>query len=132
MDNIRVGKVSSVNYYNGTVKVIFEDKKNIVSNNLPCLSFEYNMPQVGDMVLCVFLGNGIKNGFCIGTYFDNSKTPQNPGKNLYYKEILGETVVMYDKNTKTLTITADNIVFDGNLVVNGNVNIMGNLTANNI
>ena len=44
---IRVGLVNSRNSNKGTVKVLFPDKDNIVSNDLPMLSCVNQMPNVG-------------------------------------------------------------------------------------
>lgn len=123
---IRVGVVSSINYLAGCVRVSFEDREKVVSDELPLLSFEYNMPKVGESVLCLFLGNGISNGFCLGRYYSDDNLPKT--SDTYYKD-LGEAFYKYDKNTKTLTISADNIVFDGDVRISGNLNVNGNITA---
>jgi phage baseplate assembly protein gpV len=126
---IRVGVVSSINYSSGCVRVSFEDRERVVSDELPLLSFEYNMPKVGESVLCLFLGNGMLNGFCLGKYYSDDNLPKT--SDTYYKD-LGEAFCKYDKNTKTLTISADNIVFDGNLSVSGNITATGTITGSNI
>lgn len=124
---IRIGQISSINYISGKVKVAFGDKDNIVSTELPYLSFEYNMPSVGDMVLCIFLGNGISQGFCLGKYFNTINMPGKSGSNIYYKDFFGEGFIEYDKSTKTLTLSADNISFLGNLSINGSLNVNGDV-----
>ena len=47
-DIFRVGKVSSIDYAAGLVRVAYPDKDNSVTAPLPMLCTEYNMPQVGD------------------------------------------------------------------------------------
>lgn len=147
---IRVGNVSSINYERGAVKVTFPDKDNIVTDLLPYLSFEYNMPEIGDTVLCVFLPNGISKGFCLGQPYSLKNMPKQPGPQYYYKNIYDEAFYQYDKNSKTLTIDADNIVLnaatsivfkaptitlDGettitkNLTINQNINVSGTISA---
>jgi phage baseplate assembly protein gpV len=120
---IRVGKVSSVNYDLGTVKVVFEDQDDIVSQDMPMLAFEYNMPTVGAFVLCIYHKNG--QGFCLGTYYNQKLKPIE--KSNYYKNILNEAFFRYEKESKTLTINAQNIVLEGNIKILGNLNIEGNL-----
>lgn len=66
---IKTGKVSSINRSNGTVQVVFADQNDMVSNDLPMLSFEYEMPDVGDQVLCLFLDNAPEWGFCLGRFY---------------------------------------------------------------
>jgi len=136
---IRIGKVSSINYDRGAVKVTFPDKDDIVSDFLPYLSFEYNMPEVGDTVLCVFLPNGISKGFCLGQPYSLKNMPVQPGPQYYYKNIYDEAFYQYDKNSKTLTIDADNIVLNAatsivlkapTITLDGEATITKNLTVN--
>lgn len=136
-DSIRIGIVSSVDYINGTVQVLFGDRDNSVSKDLYVLSFEYDMPSAGDHVLCAFLPHGGGEGFCLGKYFNNENKPVETG-NVYRKDIMDEAYFKYEKSTKTLIISADNIRLDGNidingdLVVSGNINALGSVTASNI
>ena len=46
---IRIGKVSSVDYGSGMIKVTYPDLDNSVTDDLPYLTFndEYKMPKVG-------------------------------------------------------------------------------------
>ena len=44
----RVGKVSSIDYAAGLVRVVYPDKDNSVTAPLPMLCTEYNMPKVGE------------------------------------------------------------------------------------
>lgn len=104
---IRVGKISSINYDNGTVRVVFPDKDNIVTDELPYLSFEYYMPYIGDTVLCLFLGNGISRGFCLGKFYNNNNAPRCPGEGIYYKHFFDKGYIKYNKKEKLLTIYGD-------------------------
>ncbi|MBP1924588.1 phage baseplate assembly protein gpV [Sedimentibacter acidaminivorans] len=69
---IKVGQVSSINFNKSSVKVTFPDKDNIVSNYLPILNPGYYIPKIGDQVVCIFLGNGIEQGFCLGSFIIES------------------------------------------------------------
>ena len=40
-NEIRVGKISSVDYPSGTVRVVYEDQDDAVTRPIPLLSFEY-------------------------------------------------------------------------------------------
>jgi phage baseplate assembly protein gpV len=71
---IKVGLVNSRDTNKGTVKVLFPDKDNTVSNDLPILSC-VNMPNVGEQVLCLFLGNGLEEGFCLGSFYSQVNLP---------------------------------------------------------
>jgi phage baseplate assembly protein gpV len=116
----RVGNVSSVNYDAGRVRVAFEDQDKIVTDELPLLAFEYNMPAVGELVLCLFFGNGISKGICLGKYYYDDETPwddMDPGENVYYKHFFKEGYIKYDNSANTLTIYADKLELDGNTKV---------------
>jgi phage baseplate assembly protein gpV len=126
---LRIGTVSSINYPAGRVRVCFTDQDKIVTDELPMLSHEYEMPNVGEMVLCLFLGNGITKGFCLGRYFYNADPPVESGKDIYFKRFMKDATLKYDRASKTLTITSANGVFNGNIVINGNVTINGELTV---
>ena len=63
---IREGVVSSRDIPGRTVKVFFPDR-DLVSGNLP-LQNGVTMPAIGDPVVCLFLGNGLERGFCLGGF----------------------------------------------------------------
>jgi phage baseplate assembly protein V len=130
---IRIGTVSSVNEENGTVRVLFEDKDNMVSDELPLLSYEYDMPDIKDQVLCIFLPNGIEKGFCLGSFYSSVNQPSIRNKNVYYKKFDDGTSIQYNKSTKELTINSEHpININGAVKVNGNINATGTVTASNI
>lgn len=77
MDLIRVGRVSSVNETDYTVRVEFQDKEKLVSHDLPIFvsttsktkNPEIDLPKVGESVVCIFLPNGAQQGFCLGAFY---------------------------------------------------------------
>lgn len=104
-DAIRVGKISSVDYAAGTVHVAYPDKDGSVTANLPLLSDEYRMPEVGDMVLVLHLSNGAEAGVVLGRYWSRNNTPPEGVAGLYRKDlsrIPGEAVIRYDGSTLTI------------------------------
>jgi phage baseplate assembly protein gpV len=107
---VEEGRVSSVDYKAGTVQVVFDDKSDIVSDDLPLFNSEYRMPDVGDVVVCLFLSNNPTQGFCLGTPQDS---PQVTGKGIFYKDFFGEAFFKYDQSTGTLTINAPHVVING-------------------
>jgi phage baseplate assembly protein V len=126
---IRIGTVSSINYRQGKLRVCFEDQDGIVTDELPLLSFEYEMPKIGEPVLCLFLGNGISNGFCLGRYYYDKDlpVPSGYGENIYYKQFLRDAFLSYDRSSETLTIHAGNIILDGEVSITGNLKVAQNL-----
>ncbi|MGG1599315.1 hypothetical protein [Paenibacillus naphthalenovorans] len=71
---IRVGRVSSRSLTNGTVQVVFHDRDDMVSKDLPVLEAA-TIPNIGDQVACIFLGNGIEDGFCLGRFYSEENPP---------------------------------------------------------
>lgn len=116
-NNIRTGKISSINYEDGTVRVVYPDKNNAVTVELPVLNLngEYKMPQIDEMVLVTHLSNGSSLGIVCGSYWSSGNKPVETGEGLYRKElgiIPGEAYIKYDSKTKTVTIKAENVNFD--------------------
>lgn len=116
-NNIRTGKVSSINYEEGTIRVVYTDKNNAVTTELPVLNFngEYKMPQIDDMVLVTHLSNGSSLGIVCGSFWSSGNKPVETGEGLYRKElgaIPGEAYIKYDSKTKTVIIKAENIIFE--------------------
>ena len=85
-DIFRIGKVSSVNGTNCTVRVTFPDKYNLVSDELPIIvigSYKtkgYWVPEVNTQVLCCFLpiisGVGLNKGFVLGGFYSVEDPPE--------------------------------------------------------
>ncbi|NTU28845.1 hypothetical protein HPY27_01550 [Brevibacillus sp. HB1.1] len=55
-----------MNQEKGTMRAVFPDKDNQVSGDLPILNGV--TLSVGESVLCLFLGNGMQTGFCLGFF----------------------------------------------------------------
>ena len=127
MIDIRIGIVSSINYQNGSIKVAFPDKDNMVSKELPLLSFEYNVPNVGDTVLTIFYAKG--RGICLGKFYSKDNLPSESGANIIKKDFSESDHIKYDKDTNTLTIKATNLVLEGNINISGNLDVEGNISA---
>jgi phage baseplate assembly protein gpV len=125
---VKIGQVSSVDDAKCTIKVKFNDKDDMISDEIPYFSFEYYMPNIGDYVACIFLGNGLQSGFCLGKYYGEDNPPPVQNKDIYYKDFFNEAFIKYDKGTKTLTLSAQNIVIEGNLEVKGNILATGSIT----
>ena len=87
MGDIRIGKVSKIDYQSGEIEVVYEDRDNQVTTGLPFLcNGEYSIPddvEVGDMVAVAHLSNGSAAGIVLGTYFNESK--KGKGRGIFYK-----------------------------------------------
>lgn len=127
-DVIRIGEVSSVDYKNGMVSVIYEDRDDAVTDLLPCLSLddEYKMPAVGDEVVCLHFPNGMAAGICLGKYWNKDNRSELTGKDVFRKELAraaGKAYIQYKNGT--ITIHADNIILDGNVSTDKDVKAGG-------
>ena len=114
---IRIGKVSSVDYGSGMIKVTYPDLDNAVTDSLPVLSLngEYKMPGVGKEVLVVHLSNGCTAGVVLGPYWNTASQPPESGKGLYRKdfgESTGEAYMRYAAGE--LLLHAASITLSGN------------------
>lgn len=118
METIRIGKVSSIDYDNGMIQVLYTDHDGSVTKALPVLTFndEYKMPQVGSYVLVAHLSNGSEAGYVLGSYWNTAHSPASTGKGVYRKEYgskQGEAYTKYEEDSGTLEIHGDNILLSG-------------------
>ena len=115
-NEIRVGKISSVDYPSGTVRVVYEDQDDAVTRPIPLLSFEYLMPEVDDMVLVLHLSNGTEAGIVIGRPWSDQRVPPENGKGLYRKDFhnkVGKAFLRFsEKDSETMTLHVKNLVIE--------------------
>lgn len=117
---VKVGQVSSIDPEKGTVKVTFPDKDDIVSDDIPMLNFEYHMPDIEDQVWCLFLGNGLEAGVCLGKSYSEKTLPPANDKDLYKKQIDENMYIQYHKKTKIFNMKVEGVEIEVN---KGKVNI---------
>lgn len=122
-DVIRIGKVSSVNGANCTAKVVFDDRDELVTDELPIITIGSNgtrgywVPEVNTQVLCLFLpnasGSGVDDGFILGAFYSRADPPPETDPNV-------RSVVFPD---------GSKIKFDGagnlEIIMTGNITIRG-------
>ena len=83
---IRVGKVSSIDYPSGMIRVVYHDKDDDVTRPIPLFSSEYAMPPVGALVAVVHLSNGAEAGVVLGRPWSAKLTPPEGFEGLYRKD----------------------------------------------
>ena len=101
MDTLRLGKISTINYKDGTARVLYTDRDNTVTAELPLLSFEYRMPAVDDFVLVCHLPNGGAAGIILGPIWNDNNRPPEGKEGLYRKDFdktAGKCFLRYDGN----------------------------------
>ena len=83
---IRVGKVSSIDYPSGMVRETYPDMDDDVTRLIPLFSSEYAMPPVGALVAVVHLSNGAEAGVVLGRPWSAKLTPPEGFEGLYRKD----------------------------------------------
>lgn len=149
---IRLGEVSSVNAEKGTACVVFDDDDGVVSAELPVLhrntfsNKDYSMPDVGEDVLCLFLPNGLEDGFILGSIYAGEVTP--PENTIDKRTVVfsDDTRVSYDRAEHVLTVSigdttieangdsvridaASDVTIKGSITLDGDVKVTGKVDA---
>lgn len=135
LDIVRVGKVSSINSENCTARVVFSDKSDLVSFELPILvrgtlkNKDYWMPVPGEQVVCVLLPSGVARGFVIGALYSEKDKPPTNDPNKRVMSFSDGTTFEYDKSNNTLTIDVKGPI---NITANGDIHVTGDVIADGI
>ena len=117
---IRLGEVSSVNAGKGTACVVFDDDDSVVSAELPVLhkntfaNKDYAMPDIGEDVLCLFLPNGLEDGFILGSIYAGEVAP--PENTIDKRTVVfsDDTRVSYDRSSHVLTVAIGDTTIEAN------------------
>jgi len=126
----RIGRVSElvVDDTQTSVRVAFPDKQNVISKPFPVCQTSggarrsFNVPKVGQSVLCGMLANGDSDGFVIGTFYTTQDPPPISDPLRQYTEFADGTSFDFNEATSTLAINAKGPL---NLVTSGPVSIKG-------
>lgn len=112
---LRIGKVSSINYQDGTARVTYEDRGGSTTSEMPFLAWEYWMPRVSDQVLVGHLSNGSTSAVILGPVWNVSNRPFAYGEGMFRKELSttkNKAVISHDDKDGTARIRAEHIVFE--------------------
>lgn len=113
---IRLGKISSINYSAGKARVVYEDRDDSVTSELPFLAWQYNMPKTGDLVVVACFSNGTVSGVILGPVWNPSNMPHGGASGVFRQEMSttkNRAVIEYSEKEKKLTIRAPYIEFEG-------------------
>lgn len=127
---IRLGKVTAIFDETGYVQVTFFDREE-EPREIPMFSFisEYNMPEMGDTVLCLFLPF-TPSGFCLGKWFSETNKPPANNRNIWFKSLRKKGAISFDDRTETLTINVKKIVINSEEILqNGKITSTGDIKA---
>lgn len=92
-----IGKVSSINYPNGTARVTYEDKDKSTTAEFSFLAWEYWMPKVGDQVVVAHFSNGRTSAAVLGPVWHNDRRPIEGFEGLYRKEYNHKQGLAYER-----------------------------------
>lgn len=123
---VRVGLVSSVDPDAQTVRVVFDDKEETVSYDLPIVvPFTFKnkvqrLPDIDDQVLCIFLPNGEEEGFILGGFYSTADKPLSSEKEEYIYAIPGGFVISVNRKAHEVVMMdsyGSKVVFrDGDII----------------
>ncbi|MBD5640941.1 MAG: phage baseplate assembly protein V, partial [Desulfovibrio sp.] len=82
-----------------------------------CEDMQYDLPDIGDQVLCLFLPYGLEQGFVIGAMYGKKAPPVQSGDK-WHRVFKDGTTLEYDRAEHKLTA---NVQGDVELVATGNV-----------
>jgi len=126
MDIVKIGEVVEVNPANCSARVMFADLDNFISSELRIMQpatqkdKHYAMPELGEMVVCVFLPTGSVAGVILGSIYNDKDSVAVGDKNQRYTQFEDGTLINYNKESHVATadvkgdiaITANNITAD--------------------
>lgn len=107
---IRVGIVVATYPAETKVRVQFFDEDDIVSHKLSVVyskthkDKEYWMPDIGEMVLCLFLPYGEDDGFVIGSLYNTIDKPVDSSQDVKSFTFGDGTKIEYNRNTHQLKV----------------------------
>lgn len=119
---IRLGKITAIYDETGYVQVTFFDREE-EPRDIPMFSFigEYNMPDLNDTVLCLFLPS-TPTGFCLGKWFSESCLPPVKNRNIWFKGLRKKGSISFDDTTETLYLNAKHVVINADEITqNGKI-----------
>jgi phage baseplate assembly protein V len=133
-DMFRIGEVVGTKPENCTARVQFKDADGMVSGDLQIIycntlkNKDYWLPDVGEIVVCIFLGNGQTSGFVLGSVYNAESKPPAGNQDKWAKEFEDGTRIEYDRKENKLNIDINGDVIlhiekDKDVKISGNLNL---------
>lgn len=115
---IRIGKVSSINYEKGMMRITYPDKDDSVTMEFATLNYndEYRMPKVGEHVAVAHLSNGSSRGIILGGVWNQENLPKESGKTLFRKDLSrgkDAAYIRYDDSSGEYLVKVANLHLNG-------------------
>lgn len=111
MAELRIGRVSSVDYETGRISVYYSDRSKCVTGFLPMVSNGiYIMPKIGAKVAVIHLTHDLSDGVVLGTLWEGSNQPENGTPDVLRFSLDGESAfIEYNRADKILTVKAPTV-----------------------
>ena len=121
---LRIGRVSSIDYGTGMMSLTYPQYDNATTAKMPLFAFagEYKMPAIGQNMLAMHFASGSAAGIVLGQIWNEASPCPGVRPGVWRHELgpePGEAFMEYDPETKTLTISAPNIVLQGSVSQGG-------------
>lgn len=126
---IRIGKVSSVDYAKGLVRVAYHDKDDNVTQPFPMPSDKYFMPAVGDQIIVLHLSNGTEAGLALGRYWNDKNMPKESGAGLFRMDLDRSGAAYLKCAGDVVTLEGGSIIVNGSVTINGDLTVNGSINA---
>lgn len=110
---LRFGTVSDIQ--KDAVRVIIPGKGNTVSAYIPLLANMALLPKVGQPVACIFEGEGLEKGICLGLYYNANFQPEEKFLIDRNTEIAGKTNVKDNLEVQKSTKIANDLDVSGSI-----------------
>jgi phage baseplate assembly protein V len=107
---IRAGRVSAYYPETHTARVVFGDKDDMVTYTLPVIvpntlkNKDEAHLDVGEHVVCLFLGNGLETGFILGSIYDQKNRPPLGDQDVRRTEFEDGTTMFVDRKNHVVEI----------------------------
>ncbi|MCF7753378.1 phage baseplate assembly protein V [Paenibacillus xylanexedens] len=148
----RVGICSTSDASLGTLTATFPDRDDMVSDELAMVykggwGASNTIPQPGDTVVCLFLGNGMSDGICLGKIYDTDDPPGEEGQEgiffedgsyVYFDHTAGKLMVnamggVDVKSPGNVEVSAQSVVIKATTVtIDGDLSVTGMVSASNL
>lgn len=94
---VRLGYVSSIDYEAGKCEITYPDKDDTVTAPAPMLcNREYNMPNVGDLVVVLHPGDCPEDAVILGSHWTDDYKPESGKEKLWRKDFCEEQGKAYE------------------------------------
>lgn len=125
---VRIGKVVARDASRGAVSVQFPDADGLVSQSLPVMYAKthkdkfFFLPDIGEQVVCLFLGNGLEMGVVIGALYSGPDPVPVASGDKHHVRFSDGAIFEYDRAAHALSISIPgtvNVTAAGTVTING-------------